>query len=160
MRRSQSKAAQTGIWCLDAPVELAGDDELKIVVHTDQAGCLRLSVSPFGFDPGGRAGLDDDQRQALAARPEQRTPRQLEELQELYQLARGSGSPAWGELKPLCLAVADCGDGKAYAMVTKAMPPLVTRVLPRGNWQDQSGAVVQPAVPRFLPQPPGPRSGG
>ena len=33
-------------------------------------------------------------------------------------------------------------------MVTKAMPPLVTRVLPRGNWQDQSGAVVEPAVPR------------
>ena len=25
--------------------------------------------------------------------------------------------------------------------------------MPRGNWQDQSGAVVEPAVPRFLPQP-------
>ena len=47
----------------------------------------------------------------------------------------------------------ECHDGKTWTMVTKAMPPLVTRVLPRGNWQDQSGPVVTPSVPRFLPQP-------
>jgi hypothetical protein len=29
---------------------------------------------------------------------------------------------------------------------------MVTRVLPRGNWQDESGEIVQPAVPHFLPQ--------
>ena len=38
-------------------------------------------------------------------------------------------------------------------MITQAMEPLVTRVLPRGNWQDESGEVVEPAVPHFLPQP-------
>ena len=30
---------------------------------------------------------------------------------------------------------------------------MTTRVLPRGNWQDESGAVVEPAVPHFLTQP-------
>ena len=35
-------------------------------------------------------------------------------------------------------------------MVTQAMEPLLTRVLPRGNWQDESGAIVAPAVPEFL----------
>jgi len=153
--KAQSKAVQTGTWYLDTPLELASGDELKVVVHTDHAGCLRLSVSPFGFDPGGRTGLDDSQRQSMTAKPDQRTPREVEEIQELYQLASGSGSPAWGELKPLCLAMSSCSDGKTYAMVTKAMPPMVTRVLPRGNWQDQSGPVVQPGVPRFLPQPAG-----
>ncbi len=34
--------------------------------------------------------------------------------------------------------------------------PLVTRVLPRGNWQDESGEIVLPAVPHFLPQIPNP----
>ncbi len=29
-----------------------------------------------------------------------------------------------------------------------------TRVLPRGNWQDESGELVAPGVPEFLPQPP------
>jgi hypothetical protein len=36
------------------------------------------------------------------------------------------------------------------------MSPMVTRVLPRGNWQDESGEIVQPAVPHFLPQSGGP----
>jgi hypothetical protein len=155
----QNKATQNAVWCLDAPVELTADDELKIVLRTDSAGCIRLSVSPFGFNPRGRTGLDDEASKALAARPEQRTPRQIEELQELYALAQGAGSPAWSEVKPLCLAILDCHDGKTYTMVTKAMPPLLTRVLPRGNWQDQSGPVVEPAVPRFLPQPTIPRKG-
>lgn len=32
--------------------------------------------------------------------------------------------------------------------------PRMTRILPRGNWLDDSGAVVEPAVPEFLPHQP------
>jgi len=36
-------------------------------------------------------------------------------------------------------------------MVSQAMPaPRETRVLPRGNWMDDSGTVVEPAIPEFL----------
>ena len=35
-------------------------------------------------------------------------------------------------------------------MITRATKPRVTRILPRGDWLDTSGAVVQPAVPEFL----------
>ena len=35
-------------------------------------------------------------------------------------------------------------------MVTQSIEPRVTRVLPRGNWLDESGEIVQPAVPEFL----------
>lgn len=35
-------------------------------------------------------------------------------------------------------------------MVTQAVPPRTTRLLPRGNWLDESGPVVQPAIPAFL----------
>ena len=37
-------------------------------------------------------------------------------------------------------------------MITQAMEPLVTRVLPRGNWQDESGEVVDAGRSR-VPQP-------
>ncbi|MBX3451596.1 MAG: PSD1 domain-containing protein [Planctomycetaceae bacterium] len=30
----------------------------------------------------------------------------------------------------------------------------VVRILPRGNWQDESGEVMQPGLPHYLPQPP------
>jgi hypothetical protein len=43
-------------------------------------------------------------------------------------------------------------------MVTQAIaPPRTVRVLPRGNWMDESGEVVQPAVPAFLGKLPGDR---
>ena len=35
-------------------------------------------------------------------------------------------------------------------VVTESGKPEVTRILPRGNWMDDSGAVVEPAIPRFL----------
>jgi Protein of unknown function (DUF1553)/Protein of unknown function (DUF1549)/Planctomycete cytochrome C len=35
-------------------------------------------------------------------------------------------------------------------MITKAIKPRTIRLLPRGNWLDDSGPVMQPAVPAFL----------
>lgn len=37
------------------------------------------------------------------------------------------------------------------ALVTEAREPRVVRVLNRGNWMDESGEIVSPAVPAFLP---------
>lgn len=37
-------------------------------------------------------------------------------------------------------------------MITKAVPPREIRILPRGNWMDHSGPVVQPHTPHFLIQ--------
>jgi mono/diheme cytochrome c family protein len=40
-------------------------------------------------------------------------------------------------------------------LVTAALPePMVTRILPRGNWMDESGEVVSPAPPPTLGAPP------
>ena len=33
---------------------------------------------------------------------------------------------------------------------TERTKPRVTRILPRSNWMDETGEIVQPAVPRFL----------
>ena len=40
-----------------------------------------------------------------------------------------------------------------FCVVTEAVEPRQMRLLPRGNWMDDSGEIVQPAVPRSLPQP-------
>jgi hypothetical protein len=72
-------------------------------------------------------------------------------IQTYFQLS----SP---ELAPLVRARARLEAAKASiemdvtrVMVAEAMPqPRETRILPRGNWMDDSGAVVQPAIPEFL----------
>jgi hypothetical protein len=35
-------------------------------------------------------------------------------------------------------------------MITESVEPREVRVLPRGNWMDDSGEIVQPAIPEFL----------
>jgi Protein of unknown function (DUF1553)/Protein of unknown function (DUF1549)/Planctomycete cytochrome C len=35
-------------------------------------------------------------------------------------------------------------------LTTTSVDPAVTRVLPRGNWMDDSAPIVEPAIPRFL----------
>src|SRR5262245_42094523 len=42
-------------------------------------------------------------------------------------------------------------------MVTQAVTPRTVRILPRGNWLDESGPVVDPAVPAFLGKLPADR---
>ena len=37
-----------------------------------------------------------------------------------------------------------------YSLTTVSTQPRTTRVLPRGNWMDDSGEIVEPAIPEFL----------
>lgn len=37
---------------------------------------------------------------------------------------------------------------------TALATPRTVRILPRGNWMDETGPVVEPALPHYLPQPP------
>lgn len=41
-------------------------------------------------------------------------------------------------------------DSAPKTLMTKVAAPRLTRILPRGNWQDDSGEEVQPAVPEFM----------
>jgi len=41
-------------------------------------------------------------------------------------------------------------DQKRKVMVTRAIEPREIRVLPRGDWLDDSGPIVEPAIPEFL----------
>ncbi len=43
--------------------------------------------------------------------------------------------------------------GLPSTLITVAVPPRQIRVLPRGNWMDDTGDVVEPGVPAVLPQP-------
>ncbi|MBI5396745.1 MAG: DUF1553 domain-containing protein [Verrucomicrobia bacterium] len=38
-------------------------------------------------------------------------------------------------------------------VVTESVAPRTMRILARGNWMDETGEIVQPGVPHFMPQP-------
>ncbi|MFO0801652.1 MAG: DUF1553 domain-containing protein [Gemmataceae bacterium] len=72
------------------------------------------------------------------------TRRERERLAELESLIAKNADPALVKERDAILKA------KRPVMVTQAVPPRTVRVLPRGNWLDESGSVVEPAIPAFL----------
>lgn len=71
-----------------------------------------------------------------------------------FRLALASGDPIPDAMQ-VELARLEAKRSILYAAIPKIMAsvatePQVTRILPRGNWMDDSGAEVLPAVPEFL----------
>ena len=67
--------------------------------------------------------------------------------------ANGEGprDEAAAELKRLEGELKAAIDAQPHMPATVSGPPRVVRVLPRGNWMDDSGEIVAPAPPAFLP---------
>jgi len=77
---------------------------------------------------------------------------QIQKLQEQIATLEGvTDDVTRQKLEPLKAQLAAAEKQKRAVMVTQALEtPRTVRVLPRGNWLDESGPVVEPAVPAFL----------
>jgi len=86
--------------------------------------------------------------------PTQRPPEMMvfseEQEAELARIEREMAAAPEAERPALAEARAAMEKQGRRSMITVAKPPRTTRVLPRGNWQDDSGEIVTPAVPAFL----------
>jgi hypothetical protein len=109
------------------------------------------------LEPGAKtpAAAQRTAREVLAAakkEPARRNARDRQALQTYFQTK--AGPPHRDRLEALAAAERD---RKAYydelpkCLVTESAPEKrIVRLLPRGNWMDESGEVMQPALPRFL----------
>lgn len=159
-----AREVQTGVYQLRSPLRLAKGDRLvaRMVsnpVNSHQRGLIgeigrvRFHVSPLAailpgeqrddsFLSGGAGSAAVDGLQPVAA--------------EYFRAAAAFADP---NLVETFREILDCRQGWTSTMVTEAAKPRVTRVLPRGNWQDESGEIVAPAPPRFLSDTPPAASG-
>ncbi|MGD1978267.1 MAG: PSD1 and planctomycete cytochrome C domain-containing protein [Akkermansiaceae bacterium] len=81
------------------------------------------------------------------------TKSQQEELDSLARQINALPKDRTAERKKLEAKRKKIAGSGRKTMITKALAkPRVSRVFPRGNWLDESGEIVQPAVPHFLPQ--------
>jgi len=134
---AQHRSLQTAILWMDAPFAAAEGDRLEVTISNAAAGRVRVSLSPFAGEdaPGAGPGAD----RAASDR--------------LWLIGGASGHPGGARARALQRRIFECRGGKAMTVVSVPAEPRVTRVLKRGNWQDETGEVVEPGVPHFLPQP-------
>lgn len=86
----------------------------------------------------------------LAIDAAKRTEKQALDLAAYYRTIAPELAGARSERAMLQAKLDEVNGRVRKSMVTSTVEPAVVRVLARGNWQDESGAIVTPAVPTFL----------
>ncbi|MBL9123347.1 MAG: PSD1 domain-containing protein [Planctomycetaceae bacterium] len=97
------------------------------------------------------AGLPRNVRDALALPPHERKKKQRDALAKYFRTIAPQLEPERQKLAELQKSRAQLNQQIPTTLVTAAVTPRTIRVLPRGNWMDESGEVVEPGVPEFLP---------
>lgn len=132
--------AHTAVYLPVTPLALQAGDLLRIRFPENLLGSIRLSTSPLAPPDIQHPAFPEDLKGAL-------------EAPEWHLRSTGWHPEAFAQLK---LAEADylaCRDGKTPVLITERTDkPLTIRVLPRGNWQDESGEICAPQTPHFLPK--------
>ncbi len=123
-------------------------DRLIATISSENVGRVRLSISPIGLRTPAARPPPEIAAALNAADP---SPAQMEVIAAEYFAGTGEGHALeFGQILDDVRGIAACRDGRTFTTVTVATTPAVIRVLPRGNWQDESGDVVTPSPPRFL----------
>ena len=138
----------TGVWLLAEPLALASGESLLLTLAGEELPTLRLATSHLGA-PHPLEVASPATLAALTATT--RNPAQENLLIDTWLMSTASDPVALSGSHQTSAKLNELRGGKAMTMVTEAVTPLTVRVLPRGNWQDESGPVVLPATPSFLP---------
>ncbi len=95
-------------------------------------------------------GLPADVAVALKVAKDKRTAKQEELIETEFRKYVPELTPLREKIAQLEQERAALDAAIPSSLVSMSVAPRTTRVLPRGNWLDDSGEIVQPAVPAFL----------
>ncbi len=152
------KAGQPNFAVFETATDLTVSEgaKLKIVMAQNldnpehNVGCFRLSVAtsprPIKATDAPPASLNA----ALAVAADQRTDTQKAELATFYRSIAPLLNPVRDELVALEKKRGELDAAIPSSLITEAVAPRMVRILPRGNWMDDSGEEVTPAFPAVL----------
>jgi hypothetical protein len=138
------------VWLVE-PMAVAKGDRLVATIGGSGRLPVHVSVSPLGeVEPLKVASPADIA--ALTNAASARSSEQSVRASMLFLLSTAHDRAAYDHAHQLGREIAGLFGGRTWTLITEATPtPLTVRVLPRGNWLDESGPVVLPATPGFLP---------
>jgi len=108
------------------------------LAYWDQAGLLV------------QEGFPGDVAQALAIAPDQRDEAQQRAVRQYYLDSAEEMVAQRNQIQIAKDQRQASYDSAPTTVVSKSVQPRTIRILPRGDWMDDSGPIVQPAIPQFL----------
>ena len=141
------------------PLRTAADSTVVIRLHHDSdyrratLGKFRVALSSATYSwadslPGN--GLPTPLRSALELTEDKRTPEQVKLIRDFFEYSSADLFPAKLTLSKMEATLSLLQGAVAQVMVTESMEPRETRLLPRGDWMNESGEILEPAIPEFL----------
>ncbi|QDT07529.1 Planctomycete cytochrome C [Rubripirellula lacrimiformis] len=134
---------------------LAADPKLALQVAASQIIWESETRSAIRAGDKTAAKIDGKVRSALMVDRNQRTAEQALQVSQYYQSIAPETKAVRDEAAAAEKTLAEFRDSIRTTLISKSLgEPRVTRILPRGNWLDESGPIVEPAPPAFLPGQP------
>jgi hypothetical protein len=118
----------------------SGESATKFRLPVKDENILTLSVATD-------RGVPPAVLRAIQVYEQERTEEQSEEIEKFFLYTQPSVQPALIELANLQAARNMLEASIPAVLRTERVRPRVTRILPRGNFLDKSGAIVEPAIP-------------
>ncbi len=149
----------TAVYHLESPLEITEGQAIVFKIASPDIGRFRISISPLTRYVAGMTALTDGLQWSADRihEPHVIAGEQLAMWIAAWVLAKTPANDLSESVKRLRDEIAECRSGYAMTMVTEQADPKKrqqTRVLPRGNWQDESGEKLLPDTPSFLPKLP------
>jgi len=142
-----------------SPVRTAAGSLVTVRLHHDSelrravTGRFRLWLSTGRFpwpDVDKGKAIPEDVAKILGTAEDKRSESDKRKISDLLQWLTPSAADAMFQVARLEGEAARLDAAIPHVVVSEAGPPTETRILPRGNWMDDSAPVVEPAVPVFL----------
>jgi hypothetical protein len=138
--------------------EPVGGPGVKLVVklkHDSQfaghnIGRFRLSLTTAETPNHSGTGIPADVAAVLQTEADKRSPQQIAALDTHFRKIAPELAEVRGQIAKLEADKNLLIDSFPTTLVSTAAQPRMVRVLPRGNWLDDSGEVTQPGIPAFL----------
>jgi hypothetical protein len=125
-----------------------------LAADTDAFADVEKWPPPAPIKGQATAVIPGDVKAILAGKPDQRTP---EELNRLRAFARDTAPDLKADRDTVAASTkgkTDYENALPHVLVTNSGTPRTVRILARGNWQDDTGPVMAPKTPAFLPPLP------
>ncbi|MCC9605130.1 PSD1 and planctomycete cytochrome C domain-containing protein [Blastopirellula sp. JC732] len=115
-------------------------------------GRFRISLidAPRPIVAGQDSGVPHQIREIVALPNEKRSDQQRQELATFYRTIAPRLNDVRKELADKTKRRQELADAITTTLVSVSTQPRTMRVLPRGNWLDDSGEEVEPGIPGFL----------
>lgn len=148
----------SAMFVLAEPIVIAESSVLTVRLKHDSVhpqhniGCFRLSTSAEPTPSlEGKAGLPDAVAGALLVEPEKRSDAERAAIDAHYRTLAPELATVREQIAAHEKRQKEVQSAFPKTLISVSIAPRMVRILPRGNWLDDSGEVVEPAAPAALP---------